>query len=145
MGPSADPVELRVYGPGFADMPTLRRFADRVKEMIRSYPGTWDVSDSWGVAGYQLRVDVDEDAANLAGVTNAGIAQTLNAYYSGHHLTTFREGDHLVPVYLRLAAQQRGNLDAARDCAGRGPLWQGTAGDLCHKRGALGTRPDPTS
>ena len=111
MGPSADPVELRVYGPGFADMPTLRRFADRVKEMIRSYPGTWDVSDSWGVDGYQLRVDVDEDAANLAGVTNAGIAQTLNAYYSGHHLTTFREGDHQVPVYLRLAAQQRGESE----------------------------------
>ena len=110
MGPSADPVELRVYGPGFADMPTLRRFADRVKDMIRSYPGTWDVSDSWGVRGYQLRVDVDEDAANLAGVTNASIAQTLNAYYSGHHLTTFREGDHQVPVYLRLAAQQRGEL-----------------------------------
>ena len=25
MGPSADPVEIRVYGPGFADMKTLRR------------------------------------------------------------------------------------------------------------------------
>ena len=111
MGPSADPVEIRVLGPGFADKKTLRRFADRVKEMIRNYPGTWDVSDSWGVSGYQLRVDVDEDAANLAGVSNSGIARTLNAYYSGHHLTTFREGDHLVPVYLRLPSGMRGDLE----------------------------------
>ena len=114
MGPSADPVEIRVYGPGFADMKTLRRFADRVKDMIRHYPGTWDVSDSWGVSGYQLRVDVDEDTANLAGITNVEIARTLNAYYSGHHLTTFREGDHLVPVYLRLASGQRGDLEQLR-------------------------------
>ena len=40
--------------------------------MIRQYPGTWDVSDSWGVSGYQLRVDVDEDAANLAGSYQRG-------------------------------------------------------------------------
>ncbi len=111
LGPSSDPVEIRVIGPGFADMKLLRRYADRVKEMVRNDPGTWDVNDSWGVAGYQLRVDVDEDKANLAGVTNAGIAQTLNAYFSGHHLTTFREGDHLVPVYLRLKSQQRGSLE----------------------------------
>ncbi|TWU30830.1 efflux RND transporter permease subunit [Novipirellula artificiosorum] len=111
MGPSGDPVELRVFGPGFADIKTLRRFADQVKEMIRNYPGTWDVSDSWGVSGYQLRVNVDEDAANLAGISNSGIARTLNAYYSGHHLTTFREGDHLVPVFLRLPSAMRGDLE----------------------------------
>ncbi|MCO6455290.1 MAG: efflux RND transporter permease subunit [Pirellulaceae bacterium] len=127
MGPSADPVELRVFGPGFADMKSLRRYADRVKEMIRQHPGTWDVSDSWGVPGYQLEVDVDENAANLAGVTNAGIAQTLNAYYSGHHLTTFREGDHLVPVYLRLASDLRADIERLRTAtvegsAGKVPL-----------------------
>lgn len=111
LGPSKDPVEVRVYGPGFADMRTLRGVADRVKEMVRNTEGTWDVNDSWGVTGFQLRVDVDEDRANRAGVTNDNIAQTLNAYYSGHHLTTFREGDHTVPVYLRLAPEERSSLD----------------------------------
>jgi len=111
LGPSADPVEIRVFGPGFADKVALRKYADRVKQMVRDNPGTWDVNDSWGVPGYQLRVDVDEDRANLAGVTNASIARTLNAYFSGHRLTTFREGDHLVPVYLRLQQNQRGSLE----------------------------------
>ncbi len=92
-------------------MKTLRAYADRVKQMVRQQSGTWDVHDSWGVPGFQLRVNVEEDKANLAGVTNDRIAQTLNAYFSGHHLTTFREGEHQVPVYLRLAAEERATLD----------------------------------
>ena len=110
LGPGADPVEIRVIGTGFADMKTLRRFGDRVKDMVRGYPGTWDVNDSWGVPGYQIHVDVNEDMANVAGVSNDQIAQTLNAYFSGHLLTTFREGDHLVPTYLRLTPEERGSL-----------------------------------
>ncbi len=110
LGPGADPVEIRVSGTGFADMKTLRGFADRIKDMIRNYPGTWDVNDSWGVSGYQIDIDIDEDKANVAGVSNAAIAQTLNAYFSGHLLTTFREGDHLVPTYLRLKPEERGSL-----------------------------------
>lgn len=111
LGPSDDPVQIRVTGSGFADMSTMRRFADRVKGFIRETPGTWSETDTWGVSGYQLHVDVDEDAASLAGVTNLDIANTLNAYYSGHPLTTLREGDHLVPVYLRLAGNERTSLD----------------------------------
>jgi multidrug efflux pump subunit AcrB len=114
LGPSEDPVEIRVVGSGFADMATMRKFADRTKDLIRATPGTWDVNDSWGISGYQLHVDVDQDSANLAGVTNLDIAGTLNAYYSGHQLTTFREGDHLVPVYLRLAREERATLDSLR-------------------------------
>ncbi len=63
-----------------------------------------------GSPSYQLDVLVDEDKANLAGVTNASLARTLNAYLSGHYITTFREGDHQVPVYLRLPAQERQSL-----------------------------------
>ena len=114
LGPSEAPVEIRVVGSGFADMPTMRRYADSVSELVRNTHGTWDVSDSWGVSGYQLRVDVDQDSANLAGVTNLDIANTLNAYYAGHKLTTLREGDHLVPVYLRLGSDERATLDGLR-------------------------------
>ncbi|MGE0375969.1 MAG: efflux RND transporter permease subunit [Planctomycetaceae bacterium] len=114
LGPSSDPVVLRVIGSGFADMAVLRRTADHVKDIVRAQPGTWDVNDSWGVPGFQMRVDLDQDRANLAGVTNAKVAQTLNAYFSGQQLTTFREGDHLVPVYLRLSAESRASLDGMR-------------------------------
>ncbi|MFT7643295.1 MAG: multidrug efflux pump subunit AcrB [Pirellulaceae bacterium] len=110
LGPSEDPVEIRIIGSGFANMDVLRYWADRVKDLVRNDKRTWDVNDSWGISGFQLRVDIDEDRANLAGVTNSQIAKTLNAYYSGQRLTTFREGDHLVPVYLRLKPEDRESL-----------------------------------
>ncbi len=111
LGPSVDaPIGLRLYGTGFADMSTMRKFGEQLKAILREQPETWDVHDVWGAFGFQLRVDVDEDKANLAGVTNSQVAQSLNAYFSGHQLSTFREGDHLVPVSLRLAPEHRGSL-----------------------------------
>ena len=112
MGPSAAPVELRISGDGFASITDLRNIADEVKGMIRQEPGTWDINDSWGVDGFQLNIEVDEEKANMAGVTNSAIADTLNAYFSGLQLTTFREGDHQIPVYFRLKQGERQNLTA---------------------------------
>ncbi|GAB5402784.1 MAG: efflux RND transporter permease subunit [Aureliella sp.] len=110
MGPAAAPVELRVSGDGFSDINELRRIADEIKLMLREEPGTWDIADSWGIDGFQLDVNVDEEKANLSGVTNSAVADTLNAYFSGLQLTTFREGDHLVPVYFRLRPEDRQDL-----------------------------------
>lgn len=110
LGPPADPVTLRIVGNGFADMKKLRDIANRVNEMVRSQPETWNVNDSWGVSGYQLAIDVDPNKANRADVTNTQIARSLNAYFSGLQLTTFREGDHLVPVYFRVKQEERQTL-----------------------------------
>ena len=35
----------------------------------------------------------------------------MNAYYSGHPLTKYREGDKQIPIMLRLPPEQRGTLD----------------------------------
>jgi multidrug efflux pump subunit AcrB len=119
MGPVVDaPIGFRIYGPrlgaGFADIEVMRAQSDSLEELFRDRDDTWDVYDTWGSDGYQLRIDIDEDRANLAGVTNDGIARTLNAFFSGHYLTTFREEDHQIPVYLRLPAHQRGDLEMLR-------------------------------
>jgi multidrug efflux pump subunit AcrB len=111
LGPPSDPLVFRVTGNGFADIKTLRSVADRVKQIVRSRAETWNVHDSWGISGHQLRIDVDEDRANMAGVTNMQIADTLNAYFSGLRLTTYREGDYGVPVYFRLTPGQRQSIE----------------------------------
>ncbi len=119
MGPSVDaPIGIRIFGPrlgvGFADLNIMRRQAEGLQAILRKQPGTWDNYDTWGSSAYQLHIDVNENKANLAGVTNLGLAQTLNAYFSGHYITTFREGDHLIPVYLRLPPEQRGSIEELR-------------------------------
>ena len=110
LGPPAEPVVLRVSGDGFADIPTLRKYADEVKRLIAEHPGTWDIHDTWGVDGFQIELDIDDRKANLAGISNSNVADTLNAYYTGIELSKFREGDHQVPVYFRLNPQERLDL-----------------------------------
>ncbi len=113
LGPPVDsPIGIRIYGsgfatPGFADEAELRHQAKLLKDAFNSLDGVWDVHDVWGDPGYQLDVLIDEDRAKLAGVTNASVAKTFNAYYAGHRLTTYREDDHRVPVYLRLPPDER--------------------------------------
>ena len=110
LGPPAAPLVLRISGDGFADIEQLRSITKNVKDLVRDQPETWDVSDSWGVDGFQISLDIDDEKANLAGVTNINIADTLNAYFSGLQLSTFREGDHQVPVLFRLAPGERKDL-----------------------------------
>ncbi|WDQ17267.1 efflux RND transporter permease subunit [Rhodopirellula sp. P2] len=107
LGPPADPLVFRISGNGFANPTVLREASDKLKQIVTAQHETWDVSDSWGVDGYQIQVAVEQDRASLVGVTNSQIARTLNSYYSGLQLTTFREGDHEVPVYFRLKASER--------------------------------------
>lgn len=117
LGPSVDaPIGFRVYGSGFADLHTMRNLGEKLKAIVRTHPGVYDVHDVWGAKAYQLRVDVDEEKANLAGVTNAQVARTLNTYFSGQQLSTFREGDHTVPVYLRMerpSEKKAGNAEGS--------------------------------
>lgn len=109
LGPPIDaPIGVRVLGD---DIERLGSIAARVKDVLRRTEGTWDVHDTWGRRGYRLEVDIDQSQARLAGVTNASVARTLNAFYTGHYLTAYREGDRRVPVYLRLPPEQRQSLE----------------------------------
>ena len=119
MGPPVkSEIELRIYGPrlgaGFADEKILRGAARGLCDIVAKQPGVWEAFDSWGSDAYQLFVDVDSDKANLAGVTNASVASTLNTYLTGRRLTTFREADHQIPVFLRLRPDERASVKTVR-------------------------------
>lgn len=115
LGPPADPLVFRVIGSGFADPTELRSISNQVKSLVAAQEETWNVADSWGVSGYQVEVNIDQDRAVLAGVTNSQVAKTLNSYYSGMRLTSFREGDHTVPVYFRLKPDQRTSVSGLQE------------------------------
>lgn len=113
MGPPVDnPIGVRIVGPGFADLRKMRDIADHVQNVFRASQRTWDVTQNWGNLGMQLQVAVDESKATTSGVSSANVSNSLAAYYSGKYLTTFREGDHQVPLYFRWHPNERRDLDA---------------------------------
>jgi multidrug efflux pump subunit AcrB len=92
--------------------------SQQAQEMIRLFkqtPGTVRPYSNWGAPANQVELAIDSYAANLAGVTNADIALTTSAVLSGVELTTYREGDHLVPVMLRTTRETRSNLGDLAD------------------------------
>ncbi|MGE3175485.1 MAG: efflux RND transporter permease subunit [Planctomycetota bacterium] len=108
LGPYIEnPVEFRLYG---TDAAVLREQAAAMVQVFRDTPGTVNPFSDWYNAGYSLAVDIDEEAANLAGVSNSAVADTMATLISGGRLTTYREGDHQVPVVLRMRPERRAAL-----------------------------------
>ncbi len=120
LGPPSDPLVFRVMGDGFADVEKLREISNKLKQVVHRQPETWNVHDSWGTSGYQLSINTDEDRANLAGVNNQQIADTLSAFFSGLRLTTFREGDYQIPVLFRLIPEDRSSIEGVRTASVEG-------------------------
>ncbi len=102
------PVEFRLIGD---DSDVLREKAELMVAELLNTPGSDRVWTNWGNSGYQVEVEIDSEAANLAGVDHKAVAQTLTALLSGGYLTTYREGDHQVRVALRLRQERRKGLD----------------------------------
>lgn len=104
-------VEFRVRGP---DIDTLRRLGEQIKQAFHSVPGTEAIRSDWENAVLKLRVNIDQERARRAGVSSSDIAQTLSAHFDGQQITSYREGDKVIPVTVRAQLDDRTSLDRLR-------------------------------
>ena len=96
--PVAYPVEFRVLGD---DLPTVKKYAEKVAAIMRSDERLRDVHPDWGNQTPVLRVEMDQDRARAAGVTSSDVARTLRSVVDGMPVGQFREGDQLIDIVLR--------------------------------------------
>ena len=84
--------------------PISRRCANsraRVQDILRPIPGVQVVQNDWFAESPEVKLKVDPDRANLAGVTNRDVAASTAAAISGATVTTLRQGDLQIPVIAR--------------------------------------------
>ena len=113
LGPPVEsPIAIRIMGENPL---VLSRYADQIKAGLRDTGQAWDIHDSWGHSIKQLVVRPYEDVAKTAGVSRADLARTINAFFAGAYLTTYREGDHQIPVVLRLPPEQWRDVSMVED------------------------------
>ncbi|MDX9724411.1 MAG: efflux RND transporter permease subunit, partial [Myxococcota bacterium] len=93
-----NPVSVRISTP---DKELLARIGEQVARILESIHGVRDVNDNWGVKAKKLYVDVHEESARRAGVSNLDVALSLLTAFSGFQMTQLREGDKLIPVVMR--------------------------------------------
>jgi multidrug efflux pump subunit AcrB len=92
------------------DIRTLRRLAGQLKDVFRSLPITAGVRDDWDTESSGVKLIIDPDRANLAGITNQDVASFSTSAISGHQLTTLQEGNKEIPVVGRLKVEERAQL-----------------------------------
>ncbi len=112
--PVGFPVQFRVSGP---DIPTVRKFAAEVAEVMRGNVNLSDVQLDWDEQSKVLRIDVDQRKARLLGVTTQDVANFLNSSQRGLVATSYREGIESIDVVLRGDAFERDKLSLVAELA----------------------------
>ena len=110
-GPPVDtPIQIRLSGD---DPYVLRGLADRVGEALRQ-ANAYKVHDDLGRPIPTLQINIDQERANTLGIDNSLIGRLTRAAFYGLKVTELREGDHLVPVVIRLRAEERNEVEKLR-------------------------------
>src|SRR5262249_60467903 len=88
----------------------LRVASQRVQKVLRDIPLVTRVRDNWGEDRFNVKLNVNADRANLAGITNMDIAESSAAAVNGTLITTLREGDKQIPAGGRLRPEEISGL-----------------------------------
>jgi len=105
--PVGYPIVMRIQG---SDIEELYRVADQATEIIYANPAVLSVKNSWGLPSKKLRVVVNQERAQRAGVSSDDVAYSLRANLQGQQLSQFRDEDDLVPIVLRADVSDREDI-----------------------------------
>jgi len=99
-----------IYG---SDYNTLRQLAKQVRQVFAETKEVVDIDDSVKNQIPQMRLVVDREKVNRAGLTTQDIAQTLNMAIAGAQVSTLKVPGELAPVAIqvRFADANRQSID----------------------------------
>ncbi len=105
-GPAGNAVEIQLSGQNFDQ---LRLAAAELKNEIKTYPGTYDISDNFKPGKQEKKLRVREGARSI-GVTMRGLAKQVRQAFYGEEALRIQRGRDDVKVMVRYADQQRSSL-----------------------------------
>jgi multidrug efflux pump subunit AcrB len=109
-GPPFDaPIEMRILGP---DLAVLRRLGDEARTILAGVDEVIHTKMSIGGSRPQVAVELDEASLRRTGLGNTDVAAQLMASFEGAQGGTLLEATEELPVRVRLARSQRGDVDA---------------------------------
>jgi multidrug efflux pump subunit AcrB len=103
---SGKPIELELRGDDLAD---LRATAAELRERIVTYPGVFDVADSFRSGKQELRFSLLPQAESL-GLSLADVGRQVRQAFFGEEVQRIQRGRDDVPVMVRYPAEERRSL-----------------------------------
>jgi len=105
----ASPLAIELYG---RDLDALTTDGTELKKLLREVPGLRSIESNLDLGNPELRVIVDRDRMYSLGVSIASVASTLKAAVFGEVATSFRDGDDVIDVRVRLGEEGRRGRNA---------------------------------
>jgi multidrug efflux pump subunit AcrB len=105
--PVKNPVEVRLYG---SDTDALFDIMEELKGEMNNINGLQNITDDWGQRIKKIVVEINQQRALRAGVTNEDVAVSLQSGLSGLELTQYREDDKVIPVVFRSVEADRQDI-----------------------------------
>lgn len=105
--PLTYPIQVRISGD---DIPQLRSIAAEIEERCRTVPGTRNIEDNYGDNSYRLNVNVNEEKANLVGITNYDVASTVRMAVNGLEILKMKQKDlekDSLPVIAKISDKDK--------------------------------------
>lgn len=99
VGNATTPVQVVLES---TNLDTLLVWAERVKAVVKSVPGTSEVESSVEGGNPELRVNIDRRRMADLGLTIGTVGATLQNSFAGNTDNTFTQGDHEYDINIRL-------------------------------------------
>ncbi len=104
-------VALRLMGD---DAETIDEYAEQIMAVLRRMPGVTEVDTTSRAPDQEIRLGIDEDLANRAGVSPMAVAQTVGFALNGSRMPEMKYNGREVPVWAQFREEDRkskANLD----------------------------------
>ncbi len=109
--PNGPPVPYPVQIRMLSDRPELLlKNVESVAAVMRAHPDLYGLNTNWNESRPVAQINLDLARARALGVPTNSVSQTLKARFSGVVVGEYREGDKLLPIEMRLPAQERDSL-----------------------------------
>lgn len=102
------PLEAKVFG---TDYRVIQKVAGLVEKGMESTPGLVDVVSGVSYGAPEITYKIDTNAASRAGLRAADVEKQLKTAFFGTKAAELRQGERLVPVWLRYPDSFRQNPD----------------------------------
>jgi multidrug efflux pump subunit AcrB len=106
-GGGGTPIEIKISGD---DPDVLAVLAEQAKQKLVTITGTKNVKDDWGPKTKKFVIKIDQNKAQLAGVSSADIATSLQTALDGFQTGEYREDDKSIPILMRTNDSQQQSL-----------------------------------
>lgn len=101
------PFELRITGPGNADLNVLRNLGDKVLKLLHENPNAKHIRTDMRNPVQKMVIDYSQERARWTSVSRSNIAASTMRAHDGFPIGVYRQNDDIYPIIARATQEER--------------------------------------